>query len=303
MTSFRINRRALCALQRVSFAALFAVGLTASVDAATIGYWQFDDLAPGNAASTLVTQSNSPDLDGTASASGGGSSVKPDHVADVANLLISDGVGGPILHSNDSSLRFYNAGGINSTIGSLVSVQDPVSNNNLLEPSGDFTVEGFVKINSHINYATLIGKERSGGTSWVIDTGGSGTLRMRADTQDGTSPGKFNDELGSSFNLEDGEWHHFAMTYDASERRITLFGDHSQVASKVLVDGGSIQFDDSPLRIGDLSGGRALDGWLDEIRYSDSLLTSDQFLRAIPTPAALPAGLGLLGLAAMRRRV
>jgi hypothetical protein len=277
--------------------------------AATIGYWEFDDQAPGNTAGTLATQVNSPDLDGTAVANGGGAAVKPDHHADRPGAVITDGLGGPVLHQNTASLRFFNAGGVDSTQGSLVTVQDPVSNDNLLEPAGDFTIEGFVKINSDINFATLAGKARSPGNnaSWVIDTNNNGNLRLRVDSSvnipdSGSGDGVWNQGFGSSFKLNDGQWHHFALTYTASTRAVTLFGDYASVGGGVLGDSGVMTFDDFPLQIGNLAGGRALDGWLDEIRYSTGVLTTDQFLYAVvPTPAALPAGLALLGAMVMRR--
>lgn len=45
-------------------------------------------------------------------------------------------------------------------------------------------------------------------------------------------------------------------------------------------------------------------GFIDEVRISDSALAPSQFLFAasIPTPAALPAGLALMGLSLLRRR-
>lgn len=283
--------------------------ITSSARGATIGYWEFDDQAPSNLAGTLATQINSPDIDGTAVANGGGA-VKPSHDADRPNVQIYDGLFGPLLHSNAASLRFTNSGGVNSTTGSLVTVQDPVSNDSLLEPAGDFTIEGFVKINTHINFATLAGKSRSPGNnaSWVIDTNNSGTLRLRVDSSvnipdSGSGDGVFNQGFTTSFNLNDGQWHHFALTYTASTRTVTLFGDYNSVGGGVLGDSGVMTYDDFPLQIGNLAGGRALDGWLDEIRLSSSVLTTDQFLRAVPTPTALPAGLALLGVAALRRRV
>lgn len=296
--------RTFVTFQHLSLAAVLAAGLTASAGAAEIGYWQFDDQAAGVNASTLVSQTSSPDLDGTASANFDTVPGNlPIHSAERPGGLITDGLGGPAINPyNTSSLEFIHAGDVNTKAGGVVTVQDPGAST-LLEPAGDFTIEGFVKIDAHVNFATLVGKDRSGGTSWVIDTNSNGTLRMRADTQDGVSPGLFNDGLTSSFNLEDGQWHHFAMTYLASERRVTLYGDYNPVATKILSSNGTIQYDDGALRIGDLSGGRAIDGWLDEIRYSTSVLTTSQFLVAtVPAPAALPAGLALLSFAAMRRR-
>lgn len=55
--------------------------------------------------------------------------------------------------------------------------------------------------------------------------------------------------------------------------------------------------------IGDfLNGSRELEGDIDYIRITNGALAPAQFVTTIPTPAALPAGLALIALLAVRRR-
>jgi len=287
---------------------VFASAQVAS--AVTIGYWQLNDGLAGNAATTIASQVNAPDANGVASGNAGG--PVPVFSSDTPGPVIRDGLAGSfITNGNNTSLSFDNTGGVNSTGGGVVTIQDPAGNNSLLEPSGNFTVEGFVKINSHVNFASLVGKARTPGNnaSWEIDTNSNGTLRLRVDSNTtigtdvaGGGDGQFNQALGTGFNLEDSQWHHFAMTYDAAQRRVTLFGDYLQQNTTILGDSGIIQFDDFPLHFGNLAGGRALDGLLDEIRYSTGILTTAQFLRASPLPEPASASLLILGAAALMRR-
>lgn len=262
---------------------------------ATIGYWQFDDAASGTAATTVESQVNRADLRGNANGVGGGPS--PRHDASVPGMVVLDGVGGAIVNSNNtSSLRFFNTGGIDSTMGSRVAVQeDPDSSEIRLEPAGDFTAEGFVRVRTRVKFAALVGKSRAPGnnSSFGIDTSMNGTLRLRVDSSvnipdSGSGDGVFNEMLGTTFNVDDGNWHHFAMTYTNATRTVALYGDYALVGSLVLGDGGVIRWDESPLNLGNGNGGRALDGWLDEVRYSTGALTPSQFLRAAPAQPTQP---------------
>ncbi|MBI1367570.1 MAG: PEP-CTERM sorting domain-containing protein [Planctomycetes bacterium] len=281
--------------------------------ASTVGYWTFDDKAPGNNAGTLVSEVNSPTMDATAHANGTTGAL-PVHDASVPLAFVRDGVNGTIINAADSaSLKFNNPdapfpidGGFSgSSNGGYANVADP--GGNFFNITGSFTVEGFVRIESNVNFATLVGKARNGNnSSWEIDTNNTGKLRVRVDSNTvypdaGSGDGAFNQSITSNFNLEDGLWHHFAMTYNASTRTVTLFGDYTQVGSAVLSDSGVMHFDSNSLFFGANAGGRALDGWLDEVRISDTLLTPNQFLTIVPEPTSF-AMLGVSGLALMRRR-
>lgn len=291
--------------------------------AAVIGYWQFDDQPDGSSATTLVDSSGN-NLDGTGMGQGSGS--PPVHSSVVPDIAIRDGINGPYINTNNTtSLRFINTGGVNSNNGSFVRVLDPGGVNSILKPQ-NFTVEGFLLFDEFVNWPLLVGKSRAdaGGTSWTVDTHNNATLRVRADHQEiGTGGGGvsgFNQGIGPAGpQLNDGQWHHFAVTFEAGDPdqetpgRFTLFVDYQQVHTGTL--GGSnntpdgvlsslLVYDDNPLHIGSLSGGRAFDGWLDEIRLTGSVLTPDQFLYAVPEPsrAMLVLAAGLIWLGQRRRR-
>jgi hypothetical protein len=291
-----------------------------------IGYWQFDDQAPGTTADTLVDSSGN-NLTGTGMGQGTSGSP-PVHSSVVPDIAIRDGINGPYVNPNNtSSLRFTNTGGINNNNGSFVRVTDPGGVNSILKPQ-NFTVEGFLLFADaaeYVNWPLLVGKSRAdaGGTSWTVDTHNNQRLRVRADHQEigtggGGVPG-FNQGIGPAGPLlSDGQWHHFAVTFEAGDPdqetpgRFTLFVDYQQVHTGTL--GGSnntpdgvlssfLVYDDGPLHIGSLSGGRAFDGWLDEIRLSGEVLTPDQFLRAVPEPTrAILLAVGLTWLVGGRRR-
>jgi len=111
------------------------------------------------------------------------------------------------------------------------------------------------------------------------------------------------------------EWYHVAVSYDANtaatgDSIIKFYrnsvNDTSQIAN--LVATLTNQPDLTPYSVGgrlrlggfDGIGRRNFGGLLDEVRYSNGVLES--FNLAVPTPAALPAGLALMGLVTLRRR-
>jgi len=306
----------------LSIASLSMAALLQQADAALIAYYQFDDAPAGTTATTLVDSSGN-GLNGIAENSGGGS-VSPVHSSPVPGPAIRSGLTGPYLNVyNTTSLRFTNTGGLNSNVGSRVRVND--LGGALMKPQ-DFTIEGFLLIDGTVNFPTLVGKSRAdaGGASWIADTGPNQLLRVRSDHQilgTGGSTAGFNQGFSSSGpSLADGQWHHFAVTFragdpsgvgDATAGRFTLFIDYQQVGTGLLNDGNDpdslldsfLVYDNSPLYIGSLSGGRAFDGWIDEIRWTASVLTPDQFLYAIPEPSRpLLLSCFLLPLLARRRR-
>ncbi len=278
-----------------------ACGLIGSVARAeTIAYWQFDDGTPSATATTLVSQANSPTLDGTGTKYGSGSN--PTFNADRPGAMIADGVGGPILNaSNATSLEFANAftpDETNSQDGSAVVVADPGGADSLLKPAS-FTAEAFVKFDDLVEYCAIVSKSRAdgGGSSWMIDTTSTGKIRARFDTQPiGASSGSgFNQSFSTTADMFDDQWHHVALTYDGTTRAAKLYVDYALEGSATVTF--DLVYDDSMLRIGQGGGGRAFDGWIDEVRLSDTVLTSDQFLAVVPEPASWTlAALGLLGL-------
>ncbi len=102
--------------------AFLAAAVPARAD--TIGYWKLGDGTPGSVASTLVSQVNSPGLNGIAGTRDGGPA--PLFNMGVPGRVIVDGLGGAVLNaSNTVSLAFDNTGGPDSRKGGKVTVTDP----------------------------------------------------------------------------------------------------------------------------------------------------------------------------------
>lgn len=268
---------------------------------AVVGYWQFDDRSPGSMAGTLISQVNS--LTGTAAGVNGGAA--PTFSADVPGTMITDGLGGPVLNAdgNTTSLRFVNSGVITSGTGGQVSIPDASSSLKLR----DFTIEAFIKIGRLISYPTLIAKSRDASNpTWLLDTNSNATLRARIDSQALSDPQEYkygwNQGLGTSLRLDDGQWHHVAATYLDATQQLTLFVDYAQQGQTTTMN--PIVYTDGPLLIGQGGGGRAFDGWIDEVRYTSGVLAPDGFLRAsFPEPSTVVlTAMALLGLGLYRWR-
>ncbi len=279
-------------------------GVSSVASATVLGYWEYDDAAAGTSATTLVTDANAPILNGTAAANGVG--ARPTHDSLTPGPVITSGDGGAVVNAaNDTSLLFVNAGipgNLNSHDGGRVDMAD---NDPLTRPR-NLTVEAFIRIDGRVNYPTIIGKSRadSGGTSWTLDLSNNGTLRARVDSQPlgtgGSGVSGFNQGFSTTNNLEDSDWHHVAMTYDDITRALRLFVDYMDVGGGFTTF--NIVYDNQPLRVGQGAGGRAFDGWIDEVRISDTVLSTSEFLRAVPEPSSLASLLLAAGLLHIGRR-
>lgn len=110
----------------------------------------------------------------------------------------------------------------------------------------------------------------------------------------------------TGFDWVVGDWHDVAVVYSG-------IGVAGSDLLEVYVDGLSLgTFDAGTFDTADLfhigadgGGGLAYDGLFDRVIFWDSVVSASAIAaltNVIPTPAALPAGLALLGLGAMRRR-
>lgn len=106
-----------------------------------------------------------------------------------------------------------------------------------------------------------------------------------------------------------GEWGHVAVTYEVigPNAEIHFYVNGMNVGGTFTRGSGQLASLNGASAIGQWGAARDFNGGLDEFAIYDSALSGADVLRharaaGIPTPAALPAGLAMIGLAAMRRR-
>ena len=254
-------------------------GALASVlpaSANTILFYRMEDGAAGSAATSLSSIGTS---SLTAAAAEGGGTFS----ADVPAAFILDPVSGAY-YENDLSVDTASAGRFDVT-GSVTEVRN-------------FTVEAFIKTSATAQFARILQKQRGGATnaSWRIDPRGSSTdplLAIRADSNDDTY-GTFNQDEISGQTINTGEWQHVALTYTdgtagSDPGVLRLYADYNLVATLTMSNNGVMQYDGGSFSFaGGPSSPNGLVGLIDEVRFSDTVLTTDQFLKAtsVPEPGA-----------------
>lgn len=219
--------------------------------------------------------------------------VAPVFADEVPYKELWDGASGmPVVPENRASLRFRvpeEVKGVGSPVGGEVAV----SGKEALTRPESFTLEAFVRVARQTERHALVASKRRGGqtgASWSLSLSPGGTLGVRFDTQAGTAGGGpgFNQTIGSTALVNNGAWHHVALTYDAATRAVVLYVDYLPSGKGTVLN--PLVYDES-----DLVLGRGLDGWLDEVRLTAEALHPEQFLRPArffsdmkPKAAALP---------------
>ncbi len=247
----------------VSLAAGFACAEPAA-------FWRFEEGRPGGVAGAVAPAGKAGFFE---------KGCAPVYDGEVPTAKLWDGATyGPVNPDNRLSLRF--AGVQASGPGAPVGGEVTVSGQEALTRPESFTVEAFVKVASLTGrHALIASKRRNGqtGASWSLSVTPSGTLGVRFDTQPGAdskSGEGFNQCFGSSAPLNDGAWHHVALTYDPASQAAALYVDH-------LKNGGGVTRGPLVYDAGDLVLGRGLDGWLDDVRLTPEVLHPEQFLRHV----------------------
>jgi hypothetical protein len=279
---------------------LIALWAASGAHAAVTANWQFDDGVPTNTAATLATETNTPTLNATAAKNGTG--ALPTFSSDRPGARIWASFSGPLLNdTNAASLSFVNAGlpaNTNSNDGSCATVND----NDPLLRATNLTVEAFVKVNRRVFYPLVVGKVRGGGnTSWNLDFDNTGKPRVRIDSGVAFTNGApgFNQSWTSTQSIEDGQWHHLAFTYTHTNRAVDIYIDYVRKGGGTSYS--NLIYDAGQLRIGQGAGARAFDGWIDEVRLTDEVLTPAQFMTVTEpssTRVYLPAEDGAAGATA-----
>ena len=241
-----------CATVRMAALAL-VLAAAAVASAAPVAQWSFE----GTAGAAVGIESNvlSPGfLDGTGE---GGATYS----ASVVFPTIVDPLTGTV-SANATSLNM---------VGSR---QVRVADSAALD-SASFTIESFVQVGEQGGYPAYIAHRHGGpDRGWQLDINPSEYARARFDTAAAA-----NQVVGSQApqSLADGAWHHTAVTFDAATNQITHYTDYTAVATRTLngsaTDATAVAAD--LILGGSFPGGSALD----EVRYSSSVLTADQFLR------------------------
>ena len=259
--------------------------MTVIEPSSTRGYWAFDDGPSVATSGTLTNTFYAPMMHGTSVAMGGAKPTFSSERPPASTTRISSGKNGPAVNlNNDTSLLFVNAGlpaNTNSPSGGQVTV----TGSGLPAQMTNFTAEAFVRVNRHVNYPQIIGKTRTltGGYSWSLGINVSGNLRSRFDTQIPTNTVGFNQCLESSGYMEDGKWHHVALTYDYPSQTMKLYKDYVKIHEGVTPN--PMASDSGDIKIG--NGDMGFDGWIDEVRVTDRVLTPAEFLYTVPIKGAI----------------
>lgn len=271
--------------------ALFAMA-AGSAQAATLGTWRFEAGAPG---SPVVSA-----LDSSGNGHNGAPVGNPTYSSDVPAATVpatgAPNTGSLELDGNDYVSISAGAGGT-------------------LDPTSAFTVEFWMNIDDQ-GPGQWLAVDKSHG--WTDSTG---WLFQGLGNNFGGESGKLDFGIGlggggtvnfstvrSTMSLMDNQWHHIAGTYDSTTSVISLYIDgildnSVTVAGSYASNGRSVNIGAS--WHGTQAPNRFLIGDIDELRISDTALTSSQFLNGplapVPLPAGLPFLLGALGALVLLR--
>jgi MYXO-CTERM domain-containing protein len=197
---------------------------------------------------------------------------------------------------NASFLPSITAGG-GYTLSAWIKSTESDGNRNVVVFAGDNTDS-----NSYID----LGTSNDGG----LATPGQAYMRNRVDTNGAGASGTFG---GDSNVVIDDQWHHIAMTADASTLTINLYVDGVFAATDSISPGSSGNFPIlNNFEIGRLGRSSPVDGYaglVDDVQVYDEALSDSEVSylfanpgQAVPEPGSLAlAGLGFLTLVRRRR--
>ncbi len=277
MAKFAENTRliggvsALCGgdtMKRGLFVAV-AIAVAFSVNAGVTAWWRMNGTA-GENASTVAPTIGTLSLTGAKFNNDGYMPVFQDSTmgdayflsrADDAVAVVSDANGSVRINGNHGStssgkLSVTDSGNV------LVGVWDATN-------AASFTVEAIMRVHSFSNAWTTVMQFSGGAAALLLELngGGNGTL-----WQVGCDLFARNESnLAATFNAMDGAWHHIAVTYDAATTNIAFYGDYVKVASR------KVKYH-MARTTGLTLGGSRFDGAFDEVRISEGVLSTNEFL-------------------------
>jgi hypothetical protein len=149
-----------------------------------------------------------------------------------------------------------------------------------LYPQGSFTFETWFKTTSPGGLSRIAG---SGYLGTMSSTDGY-MITINSDSHNAVFYGKFqNTDLFGISNfaqVTDGNWHHFAVTWDSASRSLRVFTDGNLGETKTTA--GRLVIGTSPFMVGRTPGGFPLGGpiTIDEVRLSDTVRYTANFTPA-----------------------
>lgn len=147
-------------------------------------------------------------------------------------------------------------------------------------PAGDFSIELWARIgaNGSGDDALINANENvSGRKGYFIEYGYANSATPGLKTGIARSNGNWLTAQYATANWQPNEWHHVAMTYNATTRTITLFQDGVSVATANMGSNAAL-FSTRPFGIGgsDAYTGNGFKGAIDEVRVWNKALTATE---------------------------
>ena len=203
-----------------------------------------------------------------------------------AGYVVYDPVTGK-RHANRGCLHFHTTGSGDQNGGMLRITQDAARN-----ALTNLTLEAFVRLGdvpitgSYMRPIILKANEAFQGT-WGLHVFESNLFyRVTYILDDGSRATQAWGNGARSARIDDGRWHHLAVTFDFGAKKIQSYVDYVRIASHDMT-ARAVAFyhpSNSPLQIGGNASHttRRHNGEIDEVRISDEALPPEKFLRFIP---------------------
>ena len=146
----------------------------------------------------------------------------------------------------------------------------------------DITVEAIFRVPQNISQWTMapivIMTRDTTQATWSLQVNNGKVFHRATLLKSGGSTTAVSGSLGDVLN--DGKWHHVAMTFKASEHRYCIYIDHKEVKNTVYDDTVGFEYKNGPLVIGANTkvSNRTFVGDIDEVRISDTALSPEEML-------------------------
>lgn len=253
--------------------------------ARTIFHWSFEEGIPGESLTSVQNEASTTNFFYGA-VSGGGYAVQPENGG---GLPVFDQVYGKATLFDGAQEVGVRTGAVRFTGATDMAFPWPGSRLSSVMPSPfwaglkRFTCECFVKMQSLPLSSRALIMGNGFGEDYVSDwyvavtREGKWAIANRQTDTDGNST-VLQMNVPETCALTDGGWHHLAVTYDEATLTFAFYVDYQVAATTVLKD----PLPRSPKAQYDFGRGcdcGGFNGWLDEIRLSNEVLSPDAFLR------------------------